>query len=210
MRYVTEVNYGWVKPTMSAILSPFESTGGTVRVRDTCLRRTETVNIRTSDIDFYGLGTDIEDGSGVAVKHTAKTATLHKHILAAETRICSPLFHVSGANIVVISGGKPLQFRVGNLNIIDINVSNEMIKCLGLSGSVATRQASQCDTPFVMTLYDLLGCLCRESGRNLLTYELLRIYSPERRCETIIRLSQTARSKRFFTKMYFDVTGSLL
>ena len=208
MRYVTEVNYGWTRKRGSAIVSPFETTGGTVKVRDTVKRGTEVVNIRTSDVDFLGLGVDMEDGTGVAVKHTLKTANLHNHIVSAETRICTPILSADYEDLIILCAGSRLTYREGTSGVAAaLNMQTDIVKCLGLSGSVVTRQASPCDIPAVMTLYDLLGGLCLESRMNLLTYEVLRIYAPDRRYETVIRLSRTKQSQRFFTKMYFDITG---
>lgn len=207
MRYVSDIKYGWASKRKCAVISPFESTGGKLKVRDTCQKSVETVDIRDNDGDFYGLGVDSEDGTSFAVKHTAKTASLYKYVISASTRICDPHYSASGESVAVLSGGHLLSFRIGSDSNLDVCMTNELVKCLGPSGSVIVRQAAPFDIPNVFTMYEFLGSLCHECGRNLLIYDTLRLYSPDRRFETIIRLSQTAKAKRFFTKMYFDVTG---
>lgn len=212
MRYVTEINYGWQSKRRSAIVSPFESTSGNIKVRDTKERTIEALDIRCRAFDFLGLGVDMEDGSVVAVKHTIKTANLHKHIAFAQTRICDPSAFTSGEAIAVLCEGHLVGMRdvCNDHRILAINTGSEMIKVTGLLGSVTMRQSAPCDTPSVWTLYDLLGALCSESDLNVMTWHMLRLYSQDRRYETVLRFSQTEKARRFFTKMYFDVTGSSL
>lgn len=207
MKYVSYIDYGWGDPFGFAQYPVGVAVDGRVTVTDSdgSVETVELVNLRGTS--YIGSGFSKLGKSGYLARHNDKTAQLYRHVVSADTVLGAPEFEVSGEDLVVVceEGLVGAKDNGGAGRFVAINTTNEYIEVMGYKGSVVTRSEELDDKPQVFTLYGMLGKLCRWSRVNLMTYEHIRVYSPGRRYETKIVLSQTPEAQRYFMKMFLDV-----
>lgn len=203
MKYVESINYGWGGMLGFARFEPDEE--GSVILRDTDTHMSETASLsRVSSGKYLGAGVS-SSGEGVVAKHTPKVVQLYSFVKKAETEFIDPVFEVVGEDLLLVCEEHMLGCKNNGGRTVAINTTNECMELLGLCGSVALRTEEPGGMPQVLTLYGLLGKLCRWTCVNILTYDEIRLYSPGRRYETRIELFQSTEAKRYFLKMFLDV-----
>ena len=139
-----------------------------------------------------------------AVCLTEKTAMLHRYIEFVSMTFGQPK-EMHSYDCCVMSAGSSFGFVNKSSFGLSINTTNTAIKVAGLKGSVVTWSDRLRDSPKVMSLYDLLGEVCRETRLDVMKYEELRFVSELRGITCIIRFKKSTEAKRYFTKMYLDV-----
>lgn len=156
------------------------------------------------------VGVGFVDSFGVVVRHSQKTASLHNHIVFAETTIGSGMGKYPGSDYCVILNNGLYSFSNGTdgHELLSINISDNSPEVAGLLGSVVKCVSKFAPSYRLCTLYDYLGYLCRSSGLNIFSYQKLHLFSELRSVSTIIKFSESDEAKRFFMKMYLDVTRS--
>lgn len=139
-----------------------------------------------------------------AVCLTEKTAMLHQYIEFVSMTFGQPK-EMHSYDCCVMSAGSSFGFVNKSSSGLIINTTNTAIKVAGFKGSVVTWSDRLRDSPKVMSLYDLLGEVCRETRLDVMKYEELRFVSELRGVTCIIRFKKSVEAKRYFTKMYLDV-----
>ena len=203
MKYVSEITaeVGGNQPSMIYLLNKVDYIGSAL-VLDTESSGEERMTIRQLDSwGTIGVGICGLSSEGSVVCHTKKTATLHHHIDAVRTKYGTPILVDDVER--VFDNGAMAGYSKGRVLYLD--TGKTVLDIIGLRGSVCIWPGDSSKRLKVYTLYDALGCLCRNTGVNLMSYKELHLYSDVRRTTTTIELSDSAEAKRFFTKMYLDV-----
>lgn len=158
--------------------------------------------------ELLGFGVDVNYASGYLVEHSKKAAKFFEFVEHAETNYLE--FSENTAERVPMGWDSLVlgnAYVTGGSNISGHRriIINTSIEAIGVCGSVATRSGTLGVNPKLLTMYDLFGELCRETGVNLLRYYTVVLLSSIRCSSTEIRLKHTDESELFFTKMYLDV-----
>ena len=199
MRYISDIKMesGHVDGLMYATLG----TSGLVSVSVLDGDKTELFTPETlHNSDCYGVCMS----GGVIVRHTLKTATLHRFVDSSWTVGKNPEVNLAECDWVNI---RARAYQLTGHKSLAVNTMDEDIRILGRGGSVAVRQSKVLGTRDAMTLYDMLGCLCREFDMNLMSYEKITFYSERLFYESRVGFVHTSESDRYFAKMYVDVCG---
>lgn len=138
----------------------------------------------------------------IVVAHSFKSAMLHSYVANAETIECKPGFDIAMMDTAHLASGATC---ISGFKDIAVSMSDAYVRITGAQGSVVAYQATNGGTFVYMTLYDLLGKLCRALEVNMMSYERIFLYSNPRYYFAQIDLRHTKESDRFFTKMYLDV-----
>ena len=139
---------------------------------------------------------------GVAVKHTHKTFMLHQYVYGVTSRACEPIINLE--KMEYCAADKPGRVIRGNHELA-IDTGESAIQFAGLLGSVVHKKSRFEVTSSHMTLYELLGRLCRSYGLNIMQYDVLHLYSEAERYKAEVKFVHDVKADRFFTKMYTDV-----
>lgn len=165
----------------------------------------EDEKVRPSSIPYrpklLGYCEDISYVGGVVVKHSDKTAKLHRYIKSAVTRKGAPAMRLFGVDSYSIYDRGVIEKES---NVVAVNTFNTIFRVGGELGSVAVKQDGG-GSAEVMPLYDALGYLISRIGLNLMLYDEIRLYSELYKYKTIIGLEHGAEADRFFMKMFLDV-----
>lgn len=208
MNYITEIFGG--SGRVSSLRYPFWDKGTDIVaiVYDNTGKNYIVKSSTDLSLSLLGSGVDAMLMSGYLVEYNAKTAKFLDYVEKAETiygeyseDMRDPV--LSNWDTVTLDNNYVSgHAEVSGRRRIIINTSIEAIE---LCGSVVSRSGSLGVNPKLMTLYDLFGELCRESGLNLLQYHRIILSSVVRSRLTEIRLKHDDEAERFFTKMYMDV-----
>lgn len=185
----------------------FENNPVMVTVHDTDTG-TEAETIANDILYEFIVGVGTANGFGVVVTHTTKTAMLHKHIAFAETTIGSGTGKYPRADYCVLVDGGLYSFANGSddHDTLSVNISDNAPEVAGILGSIVRYIPRLTPSARMCTLYDYLGYVCRSSGVNIFNYKTIHLYSELRCTSTVIKLAETDEAKRFFMKMYLDVS----
>lgn len=157
------------------------------------------------DIDCLGFDSVRGAESCAMVCLTDKTAKLHRYITDATTTGDRSEI-LNNADCCTLNGVNTVTMKNPGSTALDIHTVDDTILVGGKLGSVAMRQTGYIGKVVIMSMYDLLGSLCRELGLNVMKYETIQLYNGRTCYTTVIRLLHSQESERFFTKMYLDVT----
>lgn len=141
---------------------------------------------------------------GVAVRYTQKTAKLFDYVYGVSSCACEPVVDLSAVDYC--SSAYPGRV-IGRHKELAIDTGEGAIQFAGLLGSVVHKKSRFEVTASHMTLYELLGRLCRSYGLNIMQYEAVHLYSEVECYKADIRFVHNEKADRFFTKMYLDVVG---
>lgn len=196
MRYVSKI----VTPNgeVNSLFSYSRETLDHIVVYDTKTGREEI--FRYCDMhnsDCYG----VVVGRGLLVKHDLKTAFLYRFVRSVQTEGCKPSISLDYYDIVDIGQGLPM---LDGHRKIAITTPDEDIRAIGRCGSVCVRQSVVTVSKSLVTLYDLLGDMCRRTGINVLDYDEICFYSEKLFYVSRISLLHSHEANLFFTKMLWD------
>lgn len=136
-----------------------------------------------------------------------KRAMLHRYATASTTFLGISGVKLSDADRCVWNLWQTDTSGVdGTHGTIVINTINDIVSSSGREGSVIGKQTGFLEEVELFTLYDILGVVCRDLKLNLMRYETIQFFSSTKDYVTTIKLSQSAEAKRFYTKMYLDVS----
>ena len=142
---------------------------------------------------------------GVVVKHSEKTATLHKYIKGIGTKSGAPAMLLLSADSCSIYDRNVSETgRLHGRPTVAVNTYNTIFKVGGELGSVVVKQPGG-GSAEILTLYDTLGYVCSQIGLNLMTYNEIQLYSELYKYKTTIELEHSKEADRFFMKMFLDV-----
>lgn len=142
---------------------------------------------------------------GVVVKHSDKTAMLHRYLRRVNTKSRAPamnLLRMDSYSIYDRNVGS--RTKLCRSPIVAVNTFNTMFAVGGELGSVVVKQLGG-GSAEIMTLYDALGYVCSQIGLNLMLYDEIQLYSELYKYKTVIELEHSKESDRFFMKMFLDV-----
>lgn len=128
---------------------------------------------------ILGLGVEPSTGRGVVVKHTAKTAQLHKYIEVLKSEDSNE------------DGYKLSVFGHGGSCVILQDWNG------GYSGYADS----------VFTLYDLLIFMCRKTKTNLMQSDTIHFGGKGLPWDVLLGLDHSAEADRFYTKMWIEACG---
>lgn len=135
----------------------------------------------------------------VVVRHTLKSALLHKYVLESRSIVGTEVADSCEIDSFIY-GNKVSNNGHGKTVGVD-TASETYIVC----GSSVIHRRGFDGIRFTKTLYQVLGDMCRECNTNLMSYERIVLFSRTHNVTTDIRLLKTDESQRFFTKMFLDV-----
>ena len=160
-------------------------------------------NKRVRDLDCLGVAGDVASFSTAIVRYDKVSATLYKYVNEAYSCIGTDGVVFQGADNLA---GQSVAKADGNTRIV-IATSQDKYRACGKFGSVVAKQTGYNGQVSICTLYDLLGMLCRKYEMNLMSYEVIQLYSKLSSYTTTLKLSRSPEAMRFFMKMYLNVTG---
>lgn len=152
------------------------------------------------NVDCYGVSL----AGGVIVRHTAKTAALHRFVDSAWTVGINPEVDLYCNDYIEVATGVR---SIGDHKSLVVNTFEEDIRIVGRQGSAVVRQSKVRGTRDAMTLYDALGYLCKELEVNLMSYDSVMFYSEMLCYEAKVSFVHNQEADRYFTKMYYDISG---
>lgn len=156
--------------------------------------------------DILGFSLDVQDETGMLVRHTHKTASLHKYVAGIKRDTCEHLLGCDTKDSVMLNAGRVMMRNLtsGSREIV-LSTTTEVFYLYGETGSVVTSCRWLASDPISSTLYETLSRLYHESGVNLMRYDKIQLYSSQFKCWTEISLIHNQESDRYFSKMWLDI-----
>lgn len=201
MRYIKQIMHSRDGYLKSAQIGFWRNKAVSVIVHDT-VRNTDSVHTFLSLDEECELGFGISQDNRVYVRLDSKSAKLHEFIEQVEV-------------VDAIKGDDFALLARGSLNLDASKEPGEKTLCVatddidvrifGMLGSCVIRQAHKGRNGTVMSMYDLLGDMCRLFKMNIMQYKCVAVYGATGPV-TLVWLKHTHEAERFFTKMYIDVT----
>lgn len=140
---------------------------------------------------------------GVAVSYDAKTALLYKYVEEVWCQAGKPVVDIS--NIDHCASEQPGRVITGKSTEIAVDTGEGAVKFFGEHGSVVLKKSRYEVLASFMTLYELLGRLCRGYGLNFMRYDTIWLFSDLEYYTARIKLAHSPEADRYFAKMYMDV-----
>lgn len=145
-----------------------------------------------------GVAYDLLPSQSVFIVHSKAQALLYKHILTATSNTHTSELAFYDTDMARLYGSV---VRNTGRTKIAIDTLEDEYKVGGLCGSVCVVYETVADHMEVYNLCDFLMELCRILKMSVFDYEDITLYSNKLKFSTVVRLSQTPESRRFFTKL---------
>ena len=206
MRYISEIWTSQREPAVTDGLILFNR-DFSVTVHDSESGADELIaGVLLQESDAWGYADIAVYGNPVVVRHTEKTALLHKYIDSIETEAGTGQVYLAGIDFGTWCSDKVIPIRGENNPVLAIDTKDDSICTSGVMGSVVSKQTGFLGGIKVMTLYDILIETCRALQADVMAYEVLIYHSPQSHYTTTIRFSQSQEAKRFLLKMWLEAT----
>lgn len=198
MQYIADINVGSKTDVRSLSCHVDDNITLTLKSTD----GNEVSVVRLADVKSC-LGYGYHEGHCLLVRHNLKTALLMQYVDKFFYGWGSVQPYYDCSDRISLSLWHPCtkEITCGQRRLL-INLGDEVANC---SGDVFIRETRFVKTQQLFTLYDFLGSACKDSGLNLMGYEMIKIFSPRYEGVVTVMLKQTAEAKRFYTKMFMDV-----